>query len=350
MKKAIIIILLLSGVAATAYTLYNNKAELNETAEAAMKTSDFISVTTEKVQQKAVTRNFESNGVFKAYQELQVMSETNGAVVQIFKKKGDYVKKGDIILQIDDRLIRSEYNITKLNRDQSERDLKRYTNLAQSDAITKKQFEDSEKLFQISENQLLGLQKRLDDTKIKAPISGFINEDFYEMGSLLNPGMPVVNLINKNPMKLNVHVSESEVSRIKLGEEVSVRVNAVANEKFKGKVDFISEKADAAFKYEVIILMNAGNLEKIKPGMFGTAEFEFSQEENVLQISRKAITGSLKDPGVFLIKDDIAQYQKVSINPLKDGNVEIVGGLQEGDVVIASGLINVKDGTKVKVQ
>ncbi|MCH7408512.1 efflux RND transporter periplasmic adaptor subunit [Belliella sp. DSM 111904] len=350
MKKLIIVVLLLSGVAATAYTLYNNKVELNETAEIAMKTSDYISVTTEKVQPRSIVRNFTSNGVFEPFQELQVMSEASGKVVQIFKKKGDYVKKGEVIIQIDDRLIRSEYNITKLNRDQSERDLKRYTNLAQSEAITRKQFEDIEMSFQITENQLIALEKRLDDTNIKAPIAGFINEDFYETGTLLNPGMPVVNLINKNPLKLRVQVSESEIARIKLGEEVTLSANAIPNEVFKGKVEFISEKADAAFKYEVRILVNQGDVEKIKPGMYGTASFEFAQEENVLQLSRKSIVGSLKEPGVYVINNDKAAYRKVQINPLKDGFVEVVEGLNSGDEVISSGLINIKEGTKVKVQ
>ncbi|MCH7400319.1 efflux RND transporter periplasmic adaptor subunit [Belliella kenyensis] len=350
MKKLIIVVLLLSGVAATAYTLYNNKVELNETAEIAMKTSDFISVTTEEVQPRSIVRNFTSNGVFEPFQELQIMSEASGKVTQIFKKKGDYVKKGEVIIQIDDRLIRSEYNITKLNKDQSEKDLKRYINLAQSEAITKKQFEDIEMSFQITENQLLALEKRLDDTKIKAPISGFINEDFYEIGTFLSPGMPVVNLINKNPLKLRVNVSESEIARIKLGEEVNISANAIPNEKFKGKIEFISEKADASFKYEVRILLNQGDTGKIRPGMYGTASFEFAQKENVLQLSRKSIVGSLKEPGVFVINNDVATYRKVQINPLKDGYVEIVEGLASGDEVISSGLINIKEGTKVKVQ
>jgi hypothetical protein len=84
--------------------------------------------------------------------------------------------------------------------------------------------------------------------------------------------------------------------------------------------------------------------------MFGTAAFQFSQDEKVLQINRKSIAGSLKDPGVFLIQDGAAVYQKVVINPLSDGTVEILDGLKAGDEVIASGLINVKEGTNVKVQ
>lgn len=333
-----------------AYTLYNNKAEMNASANLAMKTSDYISVTVEDVSEKTVNRNFESNGVFEPHQELSLMAETSGAVVKILKKKGDYVKRGDLIVQIDDRLIRSEYNVAVLNRDQAEKDLQRFANLAETDAITKKQFEDNEKAFKIADAQLMAITKRLEDTQVTAPISGFINEDYYEMGTLVSPGMPLAEIINKSPLKLKVKVSEGEIAKVKQGDEISVRVNAVSNEDFTGKVDFISDKADGSFKYEVILVMTSPNQSSIKPGMFGTARFQFAQDTQVLQISRKSIVGSIKNPGVYLIKDGIAVYQPIKINPLNEGSVEILDGLKAGDQVISSGLINVKEGAKVKVQ
>jgi RND family efflux transporter MFP subunit len=350
MKKLIIIALLFIGVGAVGYTLYNNKEEMNEAATLAMKSSEFISVTTEKVGEETVNRNFESNGIFQPSQELKLMSQTSGAVVQIQRRKGDYVRKGDLIVQIDDRLIRSEYTIAKLNRDQAEKDLKRFENLAGTDAITKKQLEENENGFKIAEAQLSALKKRLDDTQITAPISGFINEDYYEMGTLVSPGMPLADIINKSPLKLSLKVTESEIAKVKKGDQIPVRVNAMSNQEFTGKVQFISDKADASFKYEVELVMNSKNQDEIKPGMFGTAQFQFSQEEKVLKINRKSIAGSLKNPGVYLIKDYRAVYQPIKINPLNDGNVEIIEGLKAGDEVIASGLINVKEGTKVKVQ
>ncbi len=350
MKKLIIIALLLVGVGAVAFTLYNNKEEMNEAATLAMKSSEYISVTVELVEEKTVNRNFEANGVFQPSQELKLMSETSGSIVKIQKRKGDYVRKGDLIVQIDDRLIRADYTIAQLNRDQAEKDLKRFENLAATDAITKKQLEENEKAFKIADAQLTALKKRLDDTQVTAPISGFINQDYYEMGTLVSPGMPLADIINKNPLKLSVKVTESEIAKVKLGEEIAVRVNAISSQDFTGKVHFISDKADASFKYEVELIMNSPNQDQIKPGMFGTAKFKFSQEEKVLKIDRKSIEGSLKSPGVFLIKDDVAVYQPVKINPLDDGTVEILEGLKAGDKVIASGLINVKEGTKVKVQ
>lgn len=350
MKKLLIAAFMLIGFGAIAYTLYNNKAELEEEANLAMKSSEYISVTTEKVKGSKVNRNFESNGVFEPNQELKLMAETSGSIIKIQKRKGDYVKKGDMIVQIDDRLIRSEYEISKLQKEQAEKDLKRFENLANTDAITKKQLEETQNGYKIAEAQFSALQKRLDDTQIKAPISGFINEDYFEMGTLVSPGMAIADIINTAPLKLTVKVSENEISKVKIGDVIPVKVNAIKGEEFTGKIDFISNKADGSFKYEVILLMNSANQISIKPGMFGTAQFEFSQEETVLTINRKSIVGSLKNPGVYTIKDGKAAYQAVEINPLDDGNVEILNGLNEGDEIIASGLINVKEGTQVKVQ
>lgn len=338
------------AVGAVAYTLYNNKAEMNEAANLAMKSSEFISITTETVTKKTVNRNFEANGVFEAHQELKLMSETSGSIVKILKKKGSYVKRGDLIVQIDDRLIRAEYEIAKLNRDQAEKDLQRYANLAESDAITKKQYEENEKGFKIADAQFNALKKRLADTQITAPISGFINEDYFEMGTLVSPGMPIADIINKNPLKLTVKVSEGEISKVKRGDRIPVEVNAINGEEFSGKVDFISDKADESFKYEVILEMTGNDADVIKAGMFGTAKFEFAQNEEVLQISRKSIVGSLKNPGVYLIVNGAAVYQPVAINSLDEGTVEVIEGLTEGQEVISSGLINIKEGTKVKVQ
>lgn len=350
MKKLLIIGFLLIGVGAIAYTLYNNKNELEEAATLAMKSSEYISVTVEKVAEKDVNRNFEANGVFEPSQELKLMSETSGAIIKINKRKGDFVKKGDVIVQVDDRLTRADYTITKLNLEQAAKDVKRYENLANTDAITKKQLEDAQKGYSIAEAQFSALQKRLDDTQIKAPISGYINEEYYEMGALVSPGMPIADLINTSALKLTVKVTENEISKVRLGDQISVRVNAIKGETFTGKVDFISKKADGAFKYEVIILMTGSNLNKISPGMFGTAAFQFAQEGKVLQISRKAIAGSLKDPGVYTIKDGRAVYRPIKINPLNEGTIEVIEGLSANDEVIVSGLINVKEGTPVKVQ
>ena len=350
MKNFIILAVVILGIGAIGYTLYTNKNELETSANLAMKTSDHIAVTMETVKEETILRSFEANGVFEPSQELKLMAETGGAIVKINKRKGDFVKKGDVILQVDDRLIQSEYTIVKLNRDQAEKDMKRFENLASTDAVTQKQLEEYQKAFKIYDAQFSALQKRLDDTRISAPISGYINQEYFEMGALVSTGMPIVDIINSSPLKLTVKVSESEVSSIKKGDQVSVKANAIASDNLTGKVDFISNKADGSFKYEVILIVSGDKLGEIKPGMFGTATFKSSKEEKILKISRKSIAGSIKDPGVFLVENEQATYRPVKINPLQDGTVEVLQGLKAGEEVISSGLINIKEGTKVKIQ
>lgn len=349
MKKLIIILLLVAAVGAVAFTLYSNKAEMEATTETAMKSSDFVPVTIEKVESKSMELSFESNGIFEAHQELTLMSETGGAVVKIHKRKGDFVRAGDLILQIDDRLIQAELTIAELNLDQSKKDLQRFTNLMDTDAITKKQFEDIERGFKIAEAQLQAIQKRAEDTQIKAPISGYINEDFYEPGTLVSPGMPLAELINSTPLKLNLQVSEREVATVKLGQKIPVIVNALPNFTQEGVVTFISNKADGAFKYEVILEIKNPSPE-IKPGMFGTATFASTDTANRLLINRKSIVGGLKNPGVYTIENGVAVYRSVQIQPINASLVEVLEGLSAGDEIIASGLINVKDGIQVKAQ
>ncbi|WP_209329389.1 efflux RND transporter periplasmic adaptor subunit [Lunatimonas salinarum] len=350
MKKLVIMLLTLIGSAAIAYTLYSNKTSLEEEAELAMVRSEFIPVTLERAKLLSADRSFESNGKFEAFQELTVMAEASGKVVEIGKKKGDYVRKGDLLVRLDDRLIRAEHTIATLNLEQYENDLKRFTNLAETDAVTKKQLEDIDRGVKIAAAQVEAIGKRMEDTRIVAPIDGYLNEDYYEPGTLINPGMPVADIINKSPLKLSVRVSEEEVIAISKGQTVKVAVNALPQQSLEGTVDFISDKADAAFRYEVIILVQAPNDSPVKPGMFGTAQFGAQAEQEVLVISRKAVSGGLKNPGVFTVKDGKAAFKSVEVRPLNATQVEVLAGLQAGEEIIGDGLINIKEGTPVQIR
>src|SRR5690606_12059727 len=108
MKKLIPIVILILATGGIAFTLFNNKQEMAVQAEEAMKTSEFIPVTTEVVGKSPVKVNFTSNGTFEANQELNLQSEASGKVVKIFKRKGDFVKAGQMIAQLDDDLLQSE--------------------------------------------------------------------------------------------------------------------------------------------------------------------------------------------------------------------------------------------------
>ncbi|WP_215225248.1 efflux RND transporter periplasmic adaptor subunit [Echinicola shivajiensis] len=345
MKKLITPLVLVIIAASIGFTLFKNKQEMEVKAEEAMKTSESIPVKTSKTKVEPHEISFSSNGTFEPSQELTLKSEANGKVVKIYKKKGAYVKSGDIIAKLDDELIQQELAIAEIKLQQNKKDLARYENLAGTEAITEKQLEEIRNATKMAESDVIMKKKRLANTVIKAPISGYINEDYIEIGTLMSPGMNVVDIVNLSPLKLIVNVSELEIARISTGDMVDVKVGVLPEKKFGGKVSFTSNKGDASLRYEVEIELEEGS-EQIKPGMFAYASFQYPAEEAML-IDRKSLVGGVKDPEVFVVENGKAKLKKVKLAQVGENKLVVLEGLKEGEKLVTSGLINLRDGIPV---
>ncbi|MFC4873162.1 efflux RND transporter periplasmic adaptor subunit [Negadavirga shengliensis] len=341
MKKLITPALLALLAVWIGYTLFSNKKEMSAKAESAMQTSKYIPVKTETVGKSPYSITFTANGTFQPNQELNLQSEASGKVVSIYKRKGDFVSKGDLIAKLDDELIHAEWTVSEIKTAQAEKDLARYQNLSGTDAITKKQLEEAENGLEMAKAELKMIQKRLSNTAITAPISGIINQDYLEIGALLSPGMPIADIVNTDFIKLVIKVSEAEVINISKGDQVKVGVGTLPDLELAGEVVFIASKGDATMHYEVEIILKDKH-QNIRPGMYGYAGFFYGKDEALL-IDRKALAGGLKNPEVFVVEDGIAIRKKIKVSQLGEEKLLVLEGLNEGEKLITSGLINLKD-------
>jgi RND family efflux transporter MFP subunit len=150
-------------------------------------------------------------------------------------------------------------------------------------------------------------------------------------------------------LKLNVKVNEREVLLINKGDKVSVKADVDATTAYQGTVTAVAAQADNSLKYDVEIeVKNPGN-NNLRAGMYGTAAFEIADTRNALLVSRNAIVGSIQDPSVYVVKDNIARLQKVKIGTVTQDQVEVLEGLTAGEKVVQSGQINLRDGLKVSI-
>ncbi|MBD3631286.1 efflux RND transporter periplasmic adaptor subunit [Cyclobacterium sp.] len=345
MKKIIPIVILVLVIGSIAFTLFNNKQEMAVKAEEAMKTTEFIPVRTEVVGKSYVNVNFTSNGTFEANRELNLQSEASGKVVKILKRKGDEVKEGQLIAQLDDELLQSELVIATLTFEQSQKDLERYKNLSGTDAITKKQLEEIQNSSKTAEAQLNMIKKRISNTRITAPIPGYINDDHIEIGTLVSPGMPLLDIVNTQPLKLSIQVSESEIAQISVGDTVLVKAGVFPDKEYKGKVTYTSSKGDASLRYKVEISLK-DEAADLKPGMFGYATFNYDKQEAIM-INRKSLISGLKNPEVYVVEEGKARVKAIKVASIGQDQLVLLEGLQEGEKVITTGLINLKDGVAV---
>ncbi len=349
MKKAIIIIVAIAAVGLIAWKLADNKTEMAEDAKLAEEVSDQIPVEIGQVTNKRLESENAAIGTFEAITDLTMLSQTEGLVIKLYREKGDFVKKGELLAQVENEILQANMASARANYEKAKTDFGRFTKLAQKDAITERQLEDATIAQANSEAQYKTVKKQLEDTYIRATATGFINEDYIQEGSNIARNAKLFDIVDVSKLKLNVKVTASNVLNIKEGDEVSLTTEIYPNESYTGIVTAVAAKADNSLKYDVEILLDNASQEKpLKAGMFGRANFEFTNASDALYISRDALTGSIKDPTVFVVKDGIAQLVKIKIGEVRDTEIEVLSGLSLNDKVVVNGQINLIDGTRVR--
>jgi len=342
--SAIIIVALVSIV----LRLMSNKAQLTNDISMAQRKVEKIAVSIEPVVKGSINENISAIGVLEASEVLNVVSETQGKIIKICKEKGDKVEKGEVIVKVDDEVISANALTAEANYEQSERDVERLTRLAKENAITKHDLEQATIGLKKAKADLINARKALSNTSIKAPISGYINNDFVTEGQFLGGGSSVCEIVNNNSLKLNIKITEYEIFKVKVGQAVSVHLTAFPDMNFTGTISSIAEKADAAMKFNVEITLLNNSSVHLKSGLYAEAVLPVKHDDKLL-IKKSAIVGSMEHPVVFVANNGKAEKREIIIGQSNDMQVEVLKGLSTGDQIIISGQLNVKNGDEIKI-
>ena len=353
MKKPIYIIIAVALIGGAAYTLYNNKKKnAEDTAIVAQKNSS-VAVRVATVTTGKLDETFKANGNFEPIQELTFSAEKSGKAISVLAKEGDYVSAGQTLLIVRGDVINVSAQAAKAAFDNSKADYARYENAFKTGGVTKQQLDQAKLALTNAESNWKQANINVGDTKVKAPISGFINKKYIEPGSIL-AGMPATalfDIVNVSKLKLKVTVNESQVASLKLGNTVTIGASVFPDKSFSGKITFIASKADETlnFPIEIEVANNPNN--EIKAGMYGTATFgsNASKQAEVTTIPRSAFVGSVSSNQVFVVNNNVATLKTIVAGRIFGDKVEILNGLNDGDVVVTSGQINLSDSTKVSI-
>jgi len=346
MEKVLSYIIALSLVAIVVLMLIRNKQEINAQIEFAEKKVDAYPVKVEEVELGTLDTKLELSGILSGSQELMLMAETQGRVQSIDKNEGDWVKKGEVIAQVDDELMSAQLMVTEANLEKAKKDLERAKALSEGDAITQQQLEGLQLNAKAAEAKYTVAKKRLADAKIKAPISGYINRMFLKEGGMIGATVPVCELVNIRSLKMTVKVDEEDVTKVKPGMEVKIKSNG---SELIGKVVSVGKKADYALQYAVEIAIPENPDDQLKAGMVATAELYFIDEYEGPVIPRSALVGSSKNPRVYVLENDQAQLRSIKISHMSEDMIKVMEGVNNGEKVIVAGQFNLNDGMAVKV-
>lgn len=350
MKKTATIVITLIALVAIGYTLKSNKAKSEaQTAAVSSEMQKEIAVSVTAVQQQSLTDNLSMVGIVLPNNDVNVISETQGRIVQMLAKVGDMKQAGSVIATVDDELKQAALISAQANYDKAVSDWNRYEPLHKENAMTSAQLDGAKLSVKMAESQLIMAKRQLRDTKITTPISGVIAARYVDAGATVDNKTVVVNIVDISTLKVKVNVAEKDAFALKVGDNVTITSTVYPTQQFSGKVASIGSKGDEAHTYPVEITLPNNSKYPLKAGMFARVDFTTVARENSLVIPRSALVGSVKDAEVFVVENRKAKLKKILIGSEAESNLEVLQGLNAGEIVVVNGQNNLKNGNDVKI-
>ena len=347
MKKYINILILVAIVALIGVKLMGNK-KITENRVYQYDKEKAIKVFTQKVTANDLEIQQKFTGTFEANKEVRVNADVQGKIVKYYVEAGAKVKKGQPLVKLDDTLLKIQLQQVNVQIETLQQDLARYEILVKADAIPGIKLEKVQQGLKTANTQKQTILTQLRKTTIKAPFSGVVTMKFQEVGAFAAPGVPLVLLTDIAALRFTINVSEKNLDLFKIGATQQIIADKLPNAPFQGKVIRVGSKGNMSNNFTIEIAVKNTADKKLKSKMFGKVTIDGKPNgTKAFVIPAKAIIGSEIQPQVYIVKNGKAQRTNVSVGKRFDNKAIISSGLNEGDIVVISGFINLFDGANI---
>lgn len=307
-----------------------------------------VQVDTLKLQKVEAEQYF--TGAFEPEKEVKISAETQGKINSIFVDLGSYVKKGQLLIKIDDALLKLQLQSIAVQIEGLETDVNRYSILAKADAIQGVQLEKAKLGLKSLKVQRSTVLEQIAKTNITAPFSGIVTMKFLEVGAFAAPGLPLLQITDIARLRFTVNVSENDLHLFNTHQNYPITADAYTELPLSGKATLIGSKGNMANSFPIQFTINNTPDLKIKSGMFGKVLISDINTKDALLIPSSAIVGSDIEPQVYVVKDNKAILQNVSISQRIKNTAVVSRGLNAGDIIVTSGFINLHDNAIISIK
>lgn len=297
-----------------------------------------------------LVRKIDTIGTLRSEESVVLRPELSGRIVTIGFKEGQPVKKDQVLVALDDSIAKAEVAEAEASLALSKANYERAKELTSRGAASQRARDEAVAAMHRDEATVALAKARLAKTKIAAPFTGVVGLRKVGVGDFVGPGQDLVTLDVIDPIKIDFRIPELYLSAVREGQTVEFELDALAGRAFTGAVYAIDPKVDINGRSLVIRARgpNTGNL--LRPGLFARIELILDRREDVLFISEEALIPQGTDHFVFKIEDGIARLTQIVIGSHDEQEVEVISGLQAGDLVVTAGQMKLRDGAAVVVR
>ena len=308
-----------------------------------------LPVDVQVVRASALVQEESVAGSVLANREVTITSEVSKKVSSIHFKDGSHVNKGQLLYRLDDseitarlKQIQSELALAKLTES-------RLSQLLKNESVRQEEYDVAlTKLQSLQASEEL-LMVELSKTSITAPFSGVVGITKVEIGSLVNPGLPLVILQDQGTVRIEFTVAEKHLPFVKTGKHISFSVLGDSI-RLPATISATESGIDAESRTIMVQAFSANKNGKLRPGMSARV-FISTVEENATGITlpTEALIPSAQGYSVFAVKKGVARITHVTIGNRTETDALITSGLHDGDTVMISNILRSGEGTPVEI-
>ncbi len=316
------------------------------------------------VQANALSSGPVVTGSIQPERKADLRAEISAVVLQVLKENGDAVRRGDILVRLDQTSIRDNLQSAEANvrnatlaLDQAERNLQRLKTLRASGMTSLQALDDAEVRLNAAQSELSAstaravlARQQLDRTIVRAPFDGVVSDRKVSAGDTASVGKELLKVIDPNSMRFVGRVSADKISVVSVGQAVSFRINGYAGREFRGKVTRVDPSAnDVTRQVEVMVGFSDANQPRVA-GLYAEGGIEATSVKAVT-LPESVVVRAGDKTSVWRIKSNTLKQTDLvlGVRDPRTGNFEVRSGLADGDIILRSPSSSFKEGQSVEL-
>jgi membrane fusion protein (multidrug efflux system) len=312
-------------------------------------------VDTTEVSRISWQPSIQSIGSIRAINGVMIANELPGVVTKVLFKSGQSVKKGDILIRLNSDIEQAALTTRLAEEQLASKAFKHNSSLISKRAVSQFALDETKAALDAARARVQEAEAQLGKKILTAPFDGMLGLRLADMGEYLSVGTPVVEINMLNPILVEYTLSEQELASVNIGDLVEVTVAATGSEVFKGAITAMNSSVTPETRTVKLRAQLLNPQQSLKPGMFATIRTMAEGERQVIAIPNIALSfNTYGDFAYALTKNEkgqlVTELRTLETGATREGMTEINKGLEPGERIIASGLLRLRAGQRVKIK
>jgi membrane fusion protein (multidrug efflux system) len=297
----------------------------------------------------SLEQSFSTYGNLAAFRHVDIAAQIDGQVERIPVEDGATVSKGQVILTIDAAVADAELKAASARFDAAKADLQRVQALLQRGISTPLALEDAQVKLALAQTDMTLKEQHRRRYTILAPFAGRIGQVALTEGALIATGKPITRITEQDRLRVEFQIPERLWPRVRTGQHFTIQADGNPDLTVGGAVSYVSPDANPSSRSLIVTGVIENKDHRFAAGLFVHIRLDLGARDNVVLVPEDAVVERLSGSYVFVVEKDKSFERQVKLGERRDGRVEVVSGVEEGQLVIVSGQKTIRDNMTVTV-